>query len=67
MSQRCPSVKWAKGRRYTLDGRRIRMSEFVRDNCDDLPNMKRIKKLKRGERINLGGGAFATFVLKRTR
>lgn len=53
------------GARYTLDGAPVDIVEFILDNGFDDETTGQVMALKVGESMTFGGGAWATFVLKR--
>jgi hypothetical protein len=55
------------GERWTLDGDEIDLGSFLSDNREDLTvaDAERFAAMHPGEEILLGGGAGATFVLRR--
>lgn len=58
-----------QGRKYTLDGEPIELYWFFMENWDWLTssNMQQIISLEPGEEATFGGGAGATFILRRTK
>ena len=52
---------------WTLDGRRVNIKKFIRDNAETFDEKDRqdIARLPAGGKIVYGGGAAATFVLRR--
>jgi hypothetical protein len=55
-------------KRFTLDGEPIEdFGTFLRENADDftVEDAQRFDALQPGEEVLLGGGAAATFVLRR--
>jgi hypothetical protein len=57
----CPHDK----RRFTLDGEPVDAATFIHENGFAMPDVEQINSLGVGETITYGGGAAATFVLKR--
>lgn len=56
-------------KQFTLDDQPIDIGEFLVDNEEDFTpeDIARISALQVGEEIVYGGGAFATFTLKRVK
>lgn len=53
-------------KKFTLDGRPLKIEEFIRDNDFPKSEVQKIRKMKIGEKIIYGGGAAAEFILHRT-
>jgi len=51
--------------RFTLDGAPVDVTQFIADNELDAEQIVAIHNLQPGETMNFGGGASATFVLRR--
>jgi hypothetical protein len=54
-------------KQFTLDGEHVDLIDFLLQNFDGLSDdeVRRIRDLSVGGEVQLGGGAAATFVLKR--
>lgn len=55
------------GKRFSLDGERVDVAEFIADNAEDFgpEEIAAIAALAVGESLTFGGGAFGAFVLRR--
>lgn len=53
------------GKRFTLDGETVELSEFYVNNDFDPETVNRIGRMEAGDSITVGGGAGAAFTLKR--
>jgi len=62
-----PSEPADMNARYTLDGDPVDLDEFLADNAETFTGdeVAAARALRAGEQIVYGGGAWATFVLRR--
>lgn len=51
--------------RYTFDGEPMDLADFLRNNREDRRSVAQVLALAPGETVVLGGGAWASFEVKR--